>query len=170
MKRIGLFLTAAAVSLLMFSSLSKSQTGLLLTHFSADGSGTGTTSTASGSVTGSFGGQTGTAAFSVSAVSASDSYTSNGQGGFCDRITGSITLTTADGSTLTMQHGGISCNTGVGQSSPAIDQSVYIVTSGTGKFANASGTGTFSLGWYNSPQHFNDPALVLVHFDGNLMI
>ena len=130
-----------------------------VTKLSAEGVGTGNTSAASGTLRGD---PMGTATWTLTYTPGT--FGQNGQGGNCDFGSGNITIATADGSALNMQHGGLSCNTGVGGASPAIDNTVYTITSGTGRFSNAQGVGNVALSWSN----VSNPGPVFVHFTGNI--
>jgi hypothetical protein len=130
-----------------------------LTKLHANGAGTGNTAAATGTLIGD---PMGMATFTFSFNVALETLTSNGQGGNCDRGSGNLIMTAADGSTIQMQHAGLSCNTGVGVASPATSNLTYIITSGTGRFSDATGTGNVVVGQYHPAQ------VVLIHFDGNI--
>jgi hypothetical protein len=130
-----------------------------LTVLKADGAGTGNTGVATGTLRGD---PIGIANWTYT-VLGGGGQTGNGQGGNCNFQSGNITITAADGSTLNMQFGGDSCNTGVGPLSPAVDNVVYIITSGTGRFSNATGGGNVGLSAYGPPS-----TRVYIHFDGNI--
>ncbi len=69
-------------------------------------------------------------------------YTSNGDGGYCAPALGSSTLVAANGDTLNEIVSGTVCE--VGSSSPTASHvftGEYAITGGTGRFANAAGTG-----------------------------
>jgi predicted small secreted protein len=128
----------------------------------AEGVGVGNTGAASGTLRGDpMGMATWTYMFTGPALE------NNGTGGQCGFANGNITITSADGSTLNLQHTGYSCNTigGIGSQISAVDNSVYIITSGTGRYKNAQGTGHVAL----SALAANNPAgTVYIHFDGNI--
>jgi len=89
--------------------------------------------------------------------------TTNGQGGNCSTTSGNITITAADGSTIQMQHAGTSCNTGPGTVGGAVNVVGYVITGGTGRFSNASGTGNVVEGAVNAAG-----GVTYIHFDGNI--
>jgi len=132
-----------------------------LTILKAEGGGTGNTGLATGTLRGD---PIGIANWTYT-VLGGGGQTTNGQGGNCNFQSGNIAITAADGSTLQMQFGGDSCNTGVGPTSSAVNNVVYIITSGTGRFSNTQGTGNVALAAYNPNAN---TAAVYIHFDGNI--
>lgn len=69
--------------------------------------------------------------------------TPNGSGGSCAPADGPTTLTALDGDQLTLQNTGNYCEIGpTGPSVPHRYTGTYTITGGTGRFANAAGTGT----------------------------
>jgi hypothetical protein len=74
---------------------------------------------------------------------------------------GVVTITTKDGSTLTLARQGTLCTiSGDGITDGVTANHVYIITGGTGRFAGASGNGNYTFGLNNS--------VVLIHIDGNI--
>jgi hypothetical protein len=142
------------MGLVFTSSVAAQQLNAGLTKLQAEGTGIGNTPGASGTLIGDpIGVGTWTMSFAPGFA------TSNGRNGFCTLGSGDITIVAEDKSTIVMEHGGVSCNTGTATigMSPAINNTGYIITSGTGRFANATGTGNVVLGWYNAPEHHNHP-------------
>lgn len=73
--------------------------------------------------------------------------TSNGAGGFCAPADGPSTLTAANGDTLTLSNTGTVCEVGAtGANVPHTFNGRFTITGGTGRFAEASGSGTETAG------------------------
>jgi hypothetical protein len=159
MRSRTLLVVCFIVSTTLFATAQNPLAGL--TVLSADGIGTGNSGVATGTLRGN---PFGSANWTYT-VLGGGGQTTNGQGGNCNFQTGNITITDSDGSTLVMQFGGDSCNTGVGPTSPAVDNVAYIIISGTGRFSNAAGGGNVTLSAYN-PNSTTAP--VYIHFDGNI--
>jgi hypothetical protein len=74
---------------------------------------------------------------------------------------GVATITTKDGSALTLARQGMLCNiSGEGITGGVTANHVYIITGGTGRFAGASGNGNYTFGFNNG--------VLLLHIDGNI--
>ncbi len=74
---------------------------------------------------------------------------------------GVITITAADGSTLDMARSGIDCNiSGPGIMGGNTGNHVYVITGGTGRFANATGGGNYTFSINNG--------VALIHIEGNI--
>jgi len=103
----------------------------------------------------------GPAKFTASLSDEGWSITGNGTGGSCVRGSGSIALTALDGSTLTMQQAGLSCNPGYDPKN-LIDNAAYLIVGGTGRFSGATGAGSVVTGIMNGQ--------VWIHFDGDIVL
>jgi hypothetical protein len=82
---------------------------------------------------------------------------SNGAGGFCSFVTGSGSVTAADGSTIPFATVGILCNeANEGGTSPVHYNGTYRITDGTRRFVGVAGGGslTATFGSSTSPTHF----------------
>ena len=74
---------------------------------------------------------------------------------------GNITITAADGSTLTMVRSGMDCAiSGMGLTNAATGNHTFIITGGTGRFAKAIGNGNYTFSINNG--------VVVIHIDGNI--
>jgi hypothetical protein len=103
----------------------------------------------------------GAAKFTASLTDEGWSATGNGTGGWCIRGSGSIVLTVSDGSTLTMQQAGLSCNPW-NDPRNLVDNATFLIVGGTGRFSEATGAGSVATGIMNGR--------VWIHFDGNLCL
>jgi hypothetical protein len=65
----------------------------------------------------------------------------NGSGGICAPASGTLNITTPNGSTLTLQRTGTLCEVGASGSGKYTFNSAYFISDGTKDFAGASGTG-----------------------------
>ena len=68
----------------------------------------------------------------------------NGSGGFCYGASGTVTLTAANGDSVSLGDVGLFCQVG-SDPAPTIFNGSYIVKSGTGTFSNTNGAGTTVL-------------------------
>ena len=68
----------------------------------------------------------------------------NGSGGSCYGASGTITITAANGDTVTLGNVGLFCEVGSG-SAPTTFNGSYIIESGTGRFSRSTGVGTVVL-------------------------
>jgi hypothetical protein len=135
-----------------------------LTNLSAEGVGTYVSNAPVQVSSGSAKGEPfGVATYVTTWNAALDSATTNGSGGNCIRGSGNVTLTTPNGDTLTLQYGSLECDTGsvIGQFAV---QGAYRITSGTGRFTGATGTGNIVWAVYNNIP--GSPASL--HIDGNI--
>jgi hypothetical protein len=119
--------------------------------------GSGLTHTSVGVVKGTV---FGAAKFTASLSDDRWSLSGNGSGGACVRGSGSIVLSTPDGSTLTMQQAGLSCNPWKDPNN-LIDNAAYLIVGGTGRFSGAAGTGNVVTGIMSGQ--------TCIHFDGNIV-
>ena len=79
---------------------------------------------------------------------------------------GNLTITSADGSTITAAINGSGCNTQPTPASSAIQNLAYEIQSGTGRFAGVNGTGNFVIDRI-TPNGVPGPTYV--HLDGNIV-
>jgi hypothetical protein len=98
--------------------------------------------------------------------------TDNGYAGSTVGLTGNVpdacflgggvaTITTKDGSTLTLARNGTLCTlSGDGITNGVTGNQVYLITGGTGRFTGATGGGNYTFSINNG--------VVLVHVDGNI--
>ncbi len=86
----------------------------------------------------------GNGSFSVTLKYSNSNPIDNGSGGSCFGASGTITLTVANGDTIALADAGLLCEVGSG-STPTTFNGAYIAQNGTGRFANANGTGTAAL-------------------------
>jgi hypothetical protein len=86
---------------------------------------------------------------------------SDGSGGGCALSSSTDTLTARDGSTLTLSTHGLICF----EATPgfAVRHNAYLIEGGTGRFAGALGTGTFTMSSEN-------PAIQSLHIDGTVSV
>jgi hypothetical protein len=84
----------------------------------------------------------------------------------CILQTSSETLTTHDGSTITLKTDGITCDSvSAGRS---IRPTGYQITGGTGRFAGATGAGSLVVSLAGAT--FNNSSHFLIHIDGNIQL
>ncbi len=69
---------------------------------------------------------------------------SNGSGGSCYGASGTVTLTAANGNTVTLGDAGLLCQVGA-DSAPTTFNGSYIINNGTGRFSNSPGAGSTIL-------------------------
>lgn len=80
--------------------------------------------------------------------------------GLCfTRASGTITLTTPSGDTITMVQATNYCNPSADTTS-TVQNGVYLITGGTGRFVGVSGTGNVAIGIAGGPAY--------LHIDGNI--
>jgi len=89
------------------------------------------------------------------------SFTDNGSRGACVRGSGSVVLTTPDGSQIVMQQAGLSCNPAADPTN-LLDAGTYLIVDGTGRFSGATGTGNVVTGFKNG--------YASIHLDGNIIL
>lgn len=171
MNRTRLAVLLVIIALVTTVSLARGPNGLAeLIPLKADGVGTETSATSFPTVStaGTVRGEPfGTASFTTTYNTNAATAESNGTGGQCTRGTGPITLTTSDGSTLTLwQVVTDACAATAAGIDPASQtlNGAYIITGGTGRFQGATGTGNVVQGIYG--QFAGSPAFL--HIDGNL--
>jgi hypothetical protein len=165
---VRIFLSALALLLIAFISLSvviAQQISLSkLVTLRADGLGPFAGDSGSGTLKGTIGNTTGIANYSFQQFSGA--LQPNGQGAFCAFRSGTFTITTTEGSILTLNFAGTGCDA-TGPVSPwVVDSLTYIITSGTGRFAGATGTGNLSIGKYFTSG--GSTVTNYVHLDGNI--
>jgi hypothetical protein len=150
--RVPLLLWLALVSPALGQSGSVDPNQLAgLTNLSAEGAGIYVNNSPGPQVTsGSAKGEPfGVATYVTNWNAALDSISTNGSGGNCLRGSGTVTLTTPNGDTLTLEYGSLECDTGSVIGRFAV-QGGYRITSGTGRFTGATGTGNIVWAVYNN--------------------
>ncbi len=117
-----------------------------LVRIQVEGTGTGSTNASSGVGKGH---PTGIVTYTASFKNANDSLTSNGIGGQCIRGAGTVTLTTKNGTVLSLEQAGLNCNPDAGGGgSDAVVNGAFVVnpTLSTGRYAGATGAGSVVTG------------------------
>ncbi len=110
------------------------------------GSGTGETncdgSSCTESASGNFRGTgMGNGSFTATLKFSTANPIDNGNGGSCYAASGTIAITAANGSAITLADAGLWCETG-SNSAPVTHNGAYIIQSGSGRFANENGAGS----------------------------
>lgn len=135
-----------------------------LTHFKADGVGTGVPGIVSSSAGTAKGEPFGIATYTTSFTVDFSSTGPNGTpGGTCQtRASGTITLTTPSGDSIYLQQAGSHCQTS--NDNNRVDTAGYVITGGTGRFVNASGTGNA----FTAYTSLDGPTFL--HIEGNIQM
>jgi hypothetical protein len=134
-----------------------------LTNFTADGVGTGLPGVVSSSggtaKSEPFGVVMYTTSFTVDLSSSGP----NGTGGDAEtRGSGNITLTTREGDSIFMEQTGSHGQTSTTQT--RVDTAGYVITGGTGRFSNATGTGNAVTAYTSFPAI----GPTILHIEGNI--
>lgn len=118
-----------------------------LVRIEVEGTGSGSTNASSGVARGN---PVGIVTYTTAFTNSPDSLSNNGIGGQCIRGGGTVVLTTANGTVLSLEQVGLNCNASSSAAGDATVNGTFVInpTLSTGRFAGATGTGTVVTGQY----------------------